>query len=259
MIVTAPNVGLAGVRHAFFTRNGGVSGGLYATLNGGLGPHDDVASVAENRARMAQALGVKPHALLTSYQTHSPDVAIVDAPWSGNARPRADAIVTRAPGLAVGVTTADCGPILLADPVGRVIGAAHVGWRGALAGIVEATVAAMKRLGARPERIVAALGPMIRQQNYEVGPDLIKRFAAEDAASERFFAAAARDGHALFDLAGYICGRLSRAGVRRVEDVALCTYADAAQFFSYRRSTHKGESDYGRHVSAIALEEPPGE
>jgi polyphenol oxidase len=256
VIVTAPTLALAGVRHAFFTRHGGVSDGLYATLNGGLGSHDNTASITENRARMAQALGVEPHALLTSYQTHSADVAIVNVPWSGNARPRADAIVTQAPGLAVGVTTADCGPILLADPVARVIGAAHAGWRGALTGIVEATVAAMKGLGARPERIVAVLGPMIRQYNYEVGPDLIARFAAEDAASERFFAAA-RDSHALFDLAGYIRGRLSRAGVRQVEDLALCTYGDAAQFFSFRRSTHKGESDYGRHVSAIALEEPP--
>ena len=259
MIVTAPTLALAGVRHAFFTRHGGVSDGLYATLNGGLGSHDNTASITENRARMAQALGVAPHALLTSYQTHSADVAIVNVPWSGNARPRADAIVTHAPGLAVGVTTADCGPILLADPVARVIGAAHAGWRGALTGIVEATVGAMKGLGARPERLVAALGPMIRQHNYEVGPDLIARFGAEDAASERFFAAAARDGHALFDLAGYIRGRLSRAGVRQVEDLALCTYGDAAQFFSFRRSTHKGESDYGRHVSAIALEEPPGD
>jgi len=257
VIVAAPTLALTGVRHAFFTRNGGVSNGLYATLNGGLGSHDNVAAITENRARMAQALGVKPHALLTSYQTHSADVAIVNAPWTSDARPRADAIVTRAPDLAVGVTTADCGPILLADPVARVIGAAHAGWRGALTGIVEATVAAMTGLGARPERIAAAVGPMIRQRNYEVGSDLITRFTAEDAASERFFAPAGRDGHALFDLAGYIGGRLSRAGVRQIEDLALCTYADEAQFFSFRRSTHKGESDYGRHVSAIVLEEPP--
>jgi polyphenol oxidase len=257
VIVTAPTLALAGVRHAFFTRKGGVSGGLYATLNGGLGSHDDAPSITENRARMAQALGVKPRSLLTSYQIHSADVATVNAPWANDARPRADAIVTRAPNLAVGVTTADCGPILLADPVARVIGAAHAGWRGALTGIVEATVVAMTGLGARPERIVAALGPMIRQQNYEVGSDLITRFIAEDPASERFFAAAARDGHALFDLSGYIGRRLSRAGVRQIEDLALCTYADEAEFFSFRRSTHKGESDYGRHVSAIVLEEPP--
>jgi polyphenol oxidase len=255
VIIIAPTLTLAGIRHGFFTRHGGVSDGLYATLNGGLGSRDRAASVAENRVRMAEALGVETHALLTAYQTHSPDVVIIDHPWSPDARPHADAIVTGTPGLAIGVTTADCGPILFADPVAGVIGAAHAGWRGALAGIVDATVAAMKTLGARPEWIRAALGPMIRQQNYEVGPDLTARFAAEDAANERFFAAATREGHALFDLAGYIRSRLLRAGIRQVEDLAYCTYGDAAQFFSFRRSTHLGESDYGRHVSAIALEE----
>lgn len=259
MSITAPVLALDDIRHAFFTRQGGVSSGLYATLNGGLGSHDNAASVAENRARMAQTLGVTPPALLTAYQIHSPEVAIVDKPWSADQRPRADAVVTRTPGLAVGVTTADCGPILFADPVARIVGAAHAGWRGALAGIVEATLAAMHNLGARPGRILAVLGPMIRQQNYEVGSDLISHFKAQDAANERFFAPGARDGHALFDLAGYIRGRLARAGVHQVEDLALCTYADPAQFFSFRRSTHRGESDYGRHVSAIALEDPPGQ
>jgi polyphenol oxidase len=255
VIITAPTLTLAGLRHGFFNRHGGVSDGLYATLNGGLGSHDRAASVAENRARMAQALGVKPHALLTAYQTHSPEVVIIEGPWSSDGRPHADAIVTRIPGLAVGVTTADCGPILLADPVARVIGAMHAGWRGALAGITQATVAAMKSLGAQPERIRAAVGPMIRQQNYEVGPDLITRFAAEDTANGHFFAPSARKSHALFDLAGYIKSRLLRTGIRQVEDLAFCTYGDAAQFFSFRRSTHLGESDYGRHISAIALEE----
>jgi polyphenol oxidase len=258
MIISAPTLRLAGFPHGFFNRHGGVSDGPYATLNGGLGSRDRASSVAENRARMAQALGVKPHALLTAYQTHSPDVVIVDNPWPADARPHADAIVTRTPRLAVGVTTADCGPILFADPVAGVIGAAHAGWRGALAGIVDATVAAMKTLGAQPERIRAALGPMIRQRNYEVGPDLITRFAAEDDANGRFFAPAARKNHALFDLAGYLRSRLSRAGIRQVEDLAYCTYGDAAQFFSFRRSTHLGESDYGRHVSAIVLEETSG-
>jgi polyphenol oxidase len=259
VIISAPTLRLPGLRHGFFNRHGGVSDGPYATLNGGLGSRDRAASIAENRERIAQALGVNPQALLTAYQTHSPDVVIVDSPWSADARPHADAIVTRALGLAIGVTTADCGPILLADPVARVIGAAHAGWRGALAGIVDATVSAMESLGAQPERICAVLGPMIRQQNYEVGPDLITRFVAEDAANGRFFAFAsgARDGHALFDLAGYIRSRLLRAGIRQVEDLALCTYGDAAQFFSFRRSTHLSESDYGRHVSAIALEESP--
>jgi polyphenol oxidase len=255
--IAAPTLTIAGVRHAFFTRQGGVSDGLYGTLNGGLGSRDSAASVAENRARMAQTLGVKPRALLTAYQIHSPNVVVVDAPWPGD-RPHADGIVTRTPGLAIGVTTADCGPILLADPVARVVGAAHAGWRGALAGIVAATIAAMTSLGARPDRILAAIGPMIRQSNYEVGSDLIARFTAEDAENERFFAPAVRHGHALFDLAGFIKERLSRAGVRQVEDLELCTYADATQFFSFRRSTHRSETDYGRHVSAIALEERPG-
>jgi polyphenol oxidase len=252
-MIEAETLALPGVRHGFFTRQGGVSGGLYASLNGGLGSRDNTNHVAENRARMAAALELEPSALLTAYQTHSPNVVVAKTPWPPHARPRADAIVTGTPGLAVGVTTADCGPILLADPVAAVIGAAHAGWRGALAGIVEATVAAMMQLGAEPGRIRAALGPMIRQENYEVGHDLIARFATEDSASGRFFVAAERDGYALFDLAGYIAARLTRAGVGQIEDLALCTYADPARFFSFRRSTHRAEADYGRHVNAIAL------
>jgi polyphenol oxidase len=253
MMIKAATLALTGIRHGFFTREGGVSSGLYASLNGGLGSRDSAAGVAENRARMAAALNVEPDHLVTAYQIHSPQVVVADAPWPAQARPRADAIVTRTPGLAVGVTTADCGPILLADPVARVVGAAHAGWRGALAGVVEATVAAMVQLGAERGRIHAALGPMIRQRNYEVGPDLIARFAAEDSASKQFFLSAARDGHALFDLAAYVGSRLNRAGVGTFEDLGLCTYADPARFFSFRRSTHRAEEDYGRHVNAIAL------
>ena len=252
-MIEAATLALPGIRHGFFTRQGGVSAGLYASLNGGLGSHDDAANVAENRARMAASLEVEPHCLLTAYQIHSPDVLVAERPWQPLARPRADAIVTRTPGLAVGVTSADCGPILLADAEARVIGAAHAGWRGALAGIAEATVAAMERLGAERGRLRAALGPMIRQDHYEVGPDLMTRFAAEDAASGPFFRPAARDGHALFDLPAYIAERLTRAGVRQIEDLGLCTYADVSRFFSYRRSTHRAEADYGRHVHAIAL------
>ena len=252
-MIEAASLALPGIRHGFFTRHGGVSQGCYATLNGGLGSHDNAESIAENRARMAAALAVEPHCLLTAYQTHSPDVVIAEAPWPPPARPRADAIVTRTPGLAIGVTTADCGPILFADAEARVIGAAHAGWRGALAGIVEATLAAMERLGAERGRVRAALGPMIRQGNYEVGPDLIERFAAADGGNARFFRKAPRDGHALFDLAAYIGMRLARAGIRQFEDLGLCTYADAARFFSFRRSTHRAEADYGRHVSAIVL------
>src|SRR5262249_22463161 len=165
----------------------------------------------------------------------------------------ADAVVTRVRGLAVGVTTADCGPVLFADPEARVVGAAHAGWKGALAGVLEATVAAMERLGAQRLRTVAVLGPMIRQPSYEVGGDFVAAFCAADPANDRFFAPAARDGHAMFDLPGYITTRLQQAGVGRIEDLGHCTYADPARFFSYRRSTHRAEADYGRHVNAIAL------
>ena len=252
-MIEASTLKLAGIRHGFFTRAGGVSGGVYASLNGGIGSRDAAGKVAENRARMAAALGVAPLRLLTAYQVHSPNVVVAEAPWAADARPRADAIVTRMRALAIGVTTADCGPILFADPRAGVIGAAHAGWRGALAGIIEATVAAMERLGAARLDIRAAIGPMIRQANYEVGGDLIARFAAEDRASSRFFAPAARDGHALFDLGGYVAAKLERAGIGEVEDLGLCTYADPARFFSYRRATHRAEADYGRHVNAIAL------
>jgi len=251
--IEASSLALTGIRHAFFTRDGGVSAGLYASLNGGTGSRDDIGNVAENRARMASAVGVAPERFLTAYQIHSPTVVVAEAPWTAETRPRADAIVTRMRALAVGVTTADCGPILLADPQARVIGAAHAGWRGALTGVIEATVEAMERLGAARAHIRAAIGPMIRQANYEVGPDLIARFAAEDRASSRFFSLASREGHALLDLGGYVAERLKRAGVGEIEDLGLCTYADPSRFFSYRRSTHRAEADYGRHVNAIAL------
>jgi hypothetical protein len=253
MKLEADMLALDGIRHGFFTREGGVSGGLYESLNGGTGSSDDAAQVTENRARMAAALGVAPDRFLTAYQIHSPQVVVAEAAWSSDARPRADAIVTRMRALAIGVSTADCGPVLLADPDAHVIGAAHAGWRGALGGVVEATVDAMVALGASRGTIRAALGPLIRQPNYEVGPDLIARFSAEDPASSRFFAPATRNGHAMFDLGGYIGARLTRAGIRQVQDLGLCTYADPARFFSFRRASHRGEVDYGRHINAIAL------
>jgi polyphenol oxidase len=246
---------LPGIRHAFFTRAGGVSGGIYASLNAGIGSNDDPDDVVENRARMADALGVAPERFLTSYQTHSPDVVVVAEPWTADARPRADAMVTTVPGLAIGVSTADCGPVLFADAQARVIGAAHAGWRGALGGVTDQTIAAMEKLGASRERIVAALGPMIRQQNYETSADLRDRFVADHAGSARFFRPAARDGHFMFDLAGYVVARLAAARVRTIEDVGACTYANPDKFFSYRRMTHRGEADYGRHVNAVVLEE----
>jgi polyphenol oxidase len=256
MKIEAASLTLTGIRHAFFTRSGGVSTGLYASLNGGVGSQDDAGKVVENRARMAAALGVEPRRLLTAYQSHSPNVVVAEAPWTTGDRPQADAIVTRMRALAIGVTTADCGPVLLADPRTGVIGAAHAGWRGALTGVIEATVAAMERLGAARGQIRAAIGPMIRQTTYEVGPDLVARFRAEDPAASRFFAPAKREAHAMFDLAGYIAARLKRAGITAVEDTGLCTYADPERFFSYRRTTHHAEADYGRHVNAIALVEP---
>ncbi len=245
---------LPGIRHGFFTRAGGVSEGLYESLNGGVGSKDAPAKVAENRARMAKSLGVTPDRFLTCYQIHSPDVVVAEAPWPGSKRPRADAIVTRVPNLAIGISTADCAPVLLADPEARVIGAAHAGWRGALTGVIEHAVAAMEKLGAKRTRIVAAAGPMIRQPNYEVGQELIDRFVAMEPNTVRFFKPANRPGHAMFDLAGYVMSRLRRARVAEIEDLGHCTYADPAQFYSYRRATHRAEADYGRHINAIALD-----
>jgi YfiH family protein len=244
---------LPGIRHGFFTRVGGVSEGVYQSLNGGVGSEDSPAKVAENRARMAKHLGVAPDRFLTCYQIHSPEVVVAETPWPSNERPRADAIVTRTPNLAIGISTADCGPVLLADPEARVIGAAHAGWRGALTGVIEQTVAAMEKLGAKRGRIVAAAGPMIRQANYEVGQDLIDRFVATDPNTIRFFKPAQRPGHSMFDLAGYVVSRLRRAEIAEIEDLGLCTYADPAQFYSYRRATHRAEPDYGRHINAIAM------
>jgi len=241
------------VRHAFFTREGGVSEGVYASLNGGPGSDDAAANVAENRARMAAALEVVADRLLTAYQVHSPEVVTIERPWQPHERPRADAIVTAVPGLAIGVTTADCTPVLFTDATAGVVGAAHAGWRGAASGVLEATIAAMERCGADRARLAVALGPTIRQANYEVGPEFVTRFTSEDADNERFFRPSTRPSHALFDLPGYITARLSAAGILRIEDLGHCTYADATRFFSYRRSTHHRERDYGRHVNAIAL------
>jgi polyphenol oxidase len=253
MLQAASLSAVNGVRHAFFTRDGGVSKGIYASLNGGSGSNDEPVRVAENRARMAASLCVPADNLLTAYQTHSADVVVIEEPWAPPQRPRADALVTTRRDIAIGVTTADCGPILLADETAGVVGAAHAGWRGAANGVVEATIVAMERCGAIRERIVAALGPMIRQSSYEVGPEFVCAFESQDAGNERFFAPASRAGHALFDLAGYIAMRLAAAGIHHVEDLGQCTYSDPARFFSYRRSIHHGEPDYGRHVNAIAL------
>lgn len=246
---------LARIRHGFFTRASGVSQGVYATLNGGVGSNDAPEKVAENRARMAAALGVKPDHLLTAYQIHSADVVVADKPWSKESRPRADAIVTRTPHLAISVSTADCGPLLFADAQARVIGAVHAGWRGAFTGVIEAAVAAMEKLGADRSRIAAALGPTIRQPNYEVGPEFVERFVTADRGNTRFFVATERTGHAMFDLTGYIADRVQRAGIMNFEDLGLCTFAEPERFFSFRRTTKLNEPDYGRHINAIALDD----
>lgn len=243
---------IPGLRHAFFTREGGVSGGIYEGLNGGLGSKDDTAHVAENRRRMAAQMGVAPDRFLSLHQIHSPDAVVATGPWEG-AKPRADALVTRTEGLAIGVTAADCGPILFVDPAARVIGAAHAGWKGALTGIIESTVAAMEQLGADRSGVVAAIGPLIRQHSYEVGGEFVERFLAASADNATYFIPADRAGHSMFDLAGYIRMRLENAGVLMIDDIGVDTYSDE-RFYSYRRSVHRSEPDYGRHVHAIALE-----
>ena len=246
---------LAGVRHGFFTRAGGVSGGVYAGLNGGIGSSDAAEAVAENRARMARWLGVQPAHYLSVWQHHSPDVLVVHEPFDMANRPKADAMVTDVPGIGLAIGTADCGPILFADGAAGVVGGAHSGWKGALTGVIESTIEAMELLGAQRERIVAVLGPMISARAYEVGPEFVARFIAGAAENEAYFAPSARAGHAMFDLPRYIVDRLGRAGVGTAVNLDICTYADEARLYSYRRMTHRGEADYGRQMSAIALVE----
>jgi YfiH family protein len=254
MFVQSPSLSaLPGIRHAFFTREGGVSQGIYASLNGGLGSQDAPENVRENRARMAAAVGATPDHFVSAFQIHSPDVIVADKPWTRENAPRADAIVTCVPGLAIGASTADCGPILFADQDARVIGAAHAGWKGALVGVLEATIDAMEKLGAARGRISAALGPLIRQPNYEVGPEFVTRFTESNPDNAGYFRPSARADHALFDLGGYIVRRLTLARIANVDDLGFCTYADPQRFFSYRRATHRREPDYGRHINAIAL------
>ena len=254
LLIEAPELSAcAGIRHAFFTRRGGVSEGDYTSLNGGLGSQDAPEHVIENRARMCAQLGLPADRLVSLYQVHSAEAVTVEAPFTPTERPRADAMVTRVERLALGIATADCGPILFADPAEGVVGAAHAGWKGALTGVIEATVTAMEALGARRHRIVAVLGPTISQRSYEVGPDFITRFRNEAPGMDRFLGTGARADHAQFDLPGFILARLAEAEVAEAAALNLCTYADAERFYSYRRATHRGEPDYGRLISAIAL------
>jgi polyphenol oxidase len=240
---------LAGIAHGFFGRSGGVSTGVYASLNCGPGSHDEPASVAENRARAVAALA--PGAKLVSVaQIHSAIVHTIGPDWDFAARPEGDGMATNLPRVMLGILTADCAPVLFADAEAGVIGAAHAGWKGAVAGILEGTLAAMEKLGAKPGRVVAAIGPTISQANYEVGADLRARFADKESG---FFVPSNRAGHFRFDLPGYVAQRLKQAGIGPVSALGLCTYPPEHGFFSFRRTTHLGEADYGREISAIVL------
>jgi YfiH family protein len=241
---------LEGVAHGFLGREGGVSTGIHGGLNVGIGSEDDSVAVAENRARATAAVlpGAK---LVTLYQVHSGDCITVTAPFEAD-RPRADALVTDRPGLALGILTADCAPVLFADVEAGVVGAAHAGWKGAIGGVTDSTILAMESLGARRDRIAAAIGPCIARTSYEVDDAFARRFEMDDPANERFFAPA-RAGHHQFDLEAYVVHRLASAGVRRIAALGLDTYADEARFFSFRRATHRGEPGYGRQIALIGL------
>lgn len=254
MKIEAPSLcGLPGIRHAFFTRHGGVSTGIYGSLNGGMGSSDTPEAVRENRVRMAHTLGLDAEHLLACWQVHSADAVLATTPWTREAAPKADAIVSSTVGLGAAISTADCGPILFADPNARVVAAAHAGWKGAFGGVVANTVALMGKQGARRQDIRAVIGPLIRQPSYEVSADFQSLFLADDPGFSRFFIPSPKAGHAQFDLPGFITLRLEQAGVGAIEDLGLDTYANPDTFFSYRRATHLGEPDYGRLIAAITL------
>lgn len=250
LLDTAASVG---IRHGYFTRTGGVSEGLYTGLNTGTGSNDNPEHVAENRRRVAAWMGVEPEALLSLHQVHSPDAIVVREPY-GLPRPKADGIVTDRPGLAICASSADCGPVLFVDPEARVIGAAHAGWKGAFTGVLESTIEKMEELGAKRDRILAALGPSITQANYEVGFEFVERFMSAGPQNHAYFVPSERPNHALFDLNRYTIDRLEKAGIK-AEALNRCTYAEESLFYSYRRSTHRNEPDYGRHVASIVLED----
>jgi hypothetical protein len=252
LILRAKNLSLPRIAHGFFGRQGGVSEGFYASLNCGPGSGDDRAKVIENRCRVTETFGLGAR-LLTLYQIHSPKAVTVTAPWEIGESPQADAMVTNLPDLALGMLTADCAPVLLADVEAGVIGAAHAGWKGALDGVVESTVAAMEQLGAARGRIAAAIGPCISQANYEVDGEFRANFTRADSANARFFVPNDRAGYFRFDLEAYVALRLDDAGITEVEALSACTYARLGDFYSFRRATHAGEKDYGREVSAVML------
>lgn len=243
---------MTGVSHSFFTRPGGVSEGIYTGLNAGLGSNDIRENVVENRRRMAQELGVAANMLASPYQVHSPDVIVTDKAWNGDDRPKADGVVTNKPGLAIGIVTADCGPVLFADDEAGVIGACHAGWKGALGGVLENTIDAMCESGATRGNIVAVLGPTISQRSYQVGPGFPEPFVHLSPDNAKYFGPSDKDDHHQFDLDRYIVDRLAAAGVQS-GSVQRCTYQEEDNFFSFRRTTHRGEADYGRQLSAIVL------
>jgi YfiH family protein len=254
MLTIGPLNDLARVRHAFFTRQGGVSEGLYESLNCGFGSGDEWDKVAENRARAMARIDLPADRLVTAYQVHSNRVAVADRPWPPDEAPRVDALVTRETGLALGVLTADCAPVLLADAQAGVIGAAHAGWRGALDGVLEAAVEAMERMGALRERIVAGIGPCIAQRSYEVGPEFPAPMLEQSPDNGDFFCPAPREGHFLFDLKGFVARRLCASRVGGVQCLPCDTCGEPNRFFSYRRSCQRRESDYGRGLSVVYLE-----
>ena len=242
------------LRHGFFTRDGGVSQGLYASLNCGQGSGDDPEAVRLNRARAMETLELPPEALVTLHQAHTTQVVVVDRAWPSGERPMADALVTTVPGLALGILTADCAPVLLADARRGIIGAAHAGWRGALGGVLETVCAAMVGLGARPTQMVAAIGPCIAQRSYEVGPEFPAPFLAQTPDNSDYFAPSRRPGHFLFDLPGYVARRLAGLGIAQVVRTPCDTCVEESRFFSYRRATLAGQTDYGRQLSVVVLE-----
>ncbi|MBF0561050.1 MAG: peptidoglycan editing factor PgeF [Alphaproteobacteria bacterium] len=254
MITISPMNNLPNIRHGFFTRAGGISGGLYASLNCGFGSKDDPANVAANRRRAMAMIDLPPEALVTVRQEHTAQAVVVDQEWTYEQAPVADAMVTTRYGLALGILTADCAPVLFADSEAGVIGAAHAGWRGAKAGVIEATVTAMVGLGASPARIVAAIGPCIAQRSYEVGPEFPGPFLTEDRDNALFFASSHTSGRHKFDLGGYVARRINRLGIQNVVRTPGDTVLEETRFFSYRRATLRGESDYGRGLSSIVLE-----
>lgn len=241
------------VRHGFFTRQDGASEGIYASLNCGFGSDDAAGNVADNRQRVASKLGVTPARLVTVRQVHSPTVITAEQPWTPDEAPEGDAVVTSARGLAIGILTADCTPILFADAEAGVVGAAHAGWRGAKSGIIEAVISRMEQLGGDRRRICAAIGPTISQNAYEVGAEFEEAFCADDKENRIFFTAKTAGGKPHFDLPAYCRETLKRSGLEHIDSLGLCTYQNESLFFSYRRSVHRGEGDYGRQISAIVL------